>query len=104
MAATKIGNTWFIPATSTGVLGGDNDVNKRLSHVFVTPTASNAHFEITDPVSGNKMFQVKISGAGDTAHFSMEVTPMYFPNGMEVSIATNCDTMLVLHPGSGGSN
>lgn len=104
MAATKRGNTWFIPATSTGQLGGSNDVNVRIAHIIVTPTAANAQLELSDIVSGDPIFQSKVSGAGDTVTHSFEIVPIYFPNGIDVTIATNCDTMLVLHPGGGGAN
>jgi hypothetical protein len=99
MAASvaRTGNVWFVQATETGALS--NTVGVRLAHIIVVPTGASANIILKDTVTGVKFFHGKVASADDTEHFPFEQVPIFCPNGITVDTISNCDIILVLHPG-----
>ncbi len=93
MAATKNGNTWYIAAGTTGNIVQSQAV--KVGHVIVTPTSSSWIITLADPVSNNTIYKAIGASGTDTVHTPFEEIPLFFPSGIKVNAATNCDAMLV---------
>lgn len=95
MANVTNSNTIYIDAT--GDLSIGTDTNIRVFYVVMTATAGNAVLELEDNQAStvDKLY-LGVATSGETKVFDFSRKPIVFPNGIEVTTATNVKATLVI--------
>lgn len=91
MANVRNGNTVYVDAT-----GAITDSGAKVAGVVLTATAANAVLVLQDS-SGSPVNKVdlRVATSGSSQFFDFSVTPLWFPNGIEIGTLTNAKAMIV---------
>lgn len=87
----------MVYSTSAEVL---TTVPTKVAHIIFTTATSNDTLELKDRVQSGTVVKVGHHTSKDTYHLDFSITPIFFPNGIEISsISSNCSVTIVTTQG-----